>query len=691
MAIYDLGTASLAANGEVTGVGTTWKAPLTLIRVGATIVFKTEPVQIYTISEIISDAKINVYNPNSETVPAGTGYAILAHDGITVQGLAQDVAETLRYYQSRETEVADAVDAFNNFDPADFESKVTQVNTQHGDVVSIGAQVSADAARVAADKNAAASSAASASLDKDAAAASAQEAADYAASLDTQNLLRKDLALSDLTDKPLARQNLDVYSKPQLKRVLLSVDELRNFEPDFNGGQVVYVKGYYSTTPGLGGGDFIAYDGSEPDDGVFTFVTPGGIRWKRIGKKTKLEVECTGVSSSRTAEQNSEALIRLFDSLPDTGATVIVSDFYNIKYGIILPPRVSLVGVGRDSCGFIKTGNDVRVVPDRNWGSSPTASYSVDFILAIDIDQSPTGDLTGNNTRSTRICGLSLSSTAPSRVEYGIYSYISYLVRVEDVLISNVNTGYRTQDSWLQTFSNVIIDGVQDGFVVSGGGTSFDLSAVYVKNSSRWAFYFNNITYSNLNCCAVDYCYGSAYVMLGCTGVSMNGCGAEEIHGSLFEVNGSRVSLNAFRSVNVYDTGSVAAIFTNSAISFDSSFLTEFVVPSGSKYWQFNGTTINISNTVEPGAGRVSWGNDRSLMNYKDYRGFYTVIGDSTSVSDGVVTAGVINLYRSVPPDGSVTSFPVGTTWTLTTPLAGNVYKYVYTASGWKYASTLSQ
>lgn len=216
MAIYGLGTASLAANGEVTGAGTTWKAPLTLIRVGATIVFKTEPVQIYTISEIISDTRVNVYNPNSETVPTGTGYAILAHDGITVQGLAQDVAETLRYYQSRETEVADAVDAFNNFDIADFDSKVTQVNTQHSDVVTIGAQVSADSAQVTADKNSASASAISASADKDAAAASAQEAADYAASLDTQNLLRKDLAFSDLTDKALARENLNVYSKTEV-------------------------------------------------------------------------------------------------------------------------------------------------------------------------------------------------------------------------------------------------------------------------------------------------------------------------------------------------------------------------------------------------------------------------------------------------------------------------------------------
>lgn len=192
MSIYDNGTASLAANGQVTGIGTQWTMPLTLIRVGATIVFKTEPVQIYTISEITSDTSMSVYNPNGETVPAGTGYAILTHDGISVQGLAQDVAETLRYYQSRETEVADAVDAFNNFDSADFESKVTQVNTQYGDVVSIGTQVSTDAAQVSADKDAAALSASSASSDKDAAAASAQEAADYASSLNTENLIKKD-------------------------------------------------------------------------------------------------------------------------------------------------------------------------------------------------------------------------------------------------------------------------------------------------------------------------------------------------------------------------------------------------------------------------------------------------------------------------------------------------------------------
>ena len=216
MAIYDAGTASLAADGTVIGVGTTWRQPLTLIRVGATMIFNTTPVSIVTIAEILSDTEIRVFNDKGFTAPAGTQYSILAHDGITVQGLAQDVAETLRYYQSSETEIADAVDAFNNFDSADFESKVTQVNTQHGDVVSIGAQVSTDAAQVSSDKDSAAASAISASADKDAAAASAQEAADYAASLDTENLLRKDLNFSDVENKATSRTNLDVYSKSEI-------------------------------------------------------------------------------------------------------------------------------------------------------------------------------------------------------------------------------------------------------------------------------------------------------------------------------------------------------------------------------------------------------------------------------------------------------------------------------------------
>lgn len=212
MAIYDAGTASMTASGTVTGVGTTWMAPLTLIRVGATIVFKTEPVKIYTISEIISDTQINVYNPNSETIPAGTGYTILAHDGITVQGLAQDVAETLRYYQSRETDLADAVDAFNNFDANDFETKVSQVNSQHGDVVTIGSQVATDAAQVSSDKNAAAASALESASSAGQSEASAVRAEIAAGQFDGSIYLKKDDNLASVGNANTARANINAAS-----------------------------------------------------------------------------------------------------------------------------------------------------------------------------------------------------------------------------------------------------------------------------------------------------------------------------------------------------------------------------------------------------------------------------------------------------------------------------------------------
>ena len=145
MAIYRTGTASLAANGVVIGVGTKWQDKLSLIRVGATIMFPTVVGAIGTISAIVSDTELRVMTTNGVVVPAGSQYVILLHDSITVDGLAQEVAETLRYYQSKETEVADAIDFFKTFDWEQF--KV------------VADKVTADAAAADASKKAAAGSA----------------------------------------------------------------------------------------------------------------------------------------------------------------------------------------------------------------------------------------------------------------------------------------------------------------------------------------------------------------------------------------------------------------------------------------------------------------------------------------------------------------------------------------------------
>ena len=114
------------AQGYITGYDTKWREQLTLIRPGATIVFLTQPLQIAVITEVINDTSIRAITTGGAVV-ARSNYAILLHDSITVDGLAQDVAETLRYYQSKETEIADALEFFRDFDLEGLKDLVNQV------------------------------------------------------------------------------------------------------------------------------------------------------------------------------------------------------------------------------------------------------------------------------------------------------------------------------------------------------------------------------------------------------------------------------------------------------------------------------------------------------------------------------------------------------------------------------------
>ena len=126
MAIYRTGQASMDAKGYITGYDTKWREQLTLIRPGATIVFLTQPLQIAVITEVINDTSIRAITTGGAVV-ARSNYAILLHDSITVDGLAQDVAETLRYYQSKETDIADALEFFRDFDLEGLKDLVNQV------------------------------------------------------------------------------------------------------------------------------------------------------------------------------------------------------------------------------------------------------------------------------------------------------------------------------------------------------------------------------------------------------------------------------------------------------------------------------------------------------------------------------------------------------------------------------------
>lgn len=215
MAIYRTGQASMDAQGYITGYGSKWREQLTLIRSGATIIFLSNPLQFGVITEVISDTSMRAVTTNKAVVPK-VDYVIFLHDSITVDGLAQDVAETLRYYQGKETEFAHFIEFLKDFDfkkledltnqtkqsaaaakvsetnakASEGKAKTSETNAKNSENAAASsknaAKVSQDAAKAsenaaAASKNAAAASQAAAKASENAAAASKNAAAASAA------------------------------------------------------------------------------------------------------------------------------------------------------------------------------------------------------------------------------------------------------------------------------------------------------------------------------------------------------------------------------------------------------------------------------------------------------------------------------------------------------------------------------
>ncbi len=148
MALYREGKAAMAADGTVTGTGTKWQSSLSLIRPGATIMFLSSPIQMAVVNKVVSDTEIKAITTKGAVV-ASSDYAILLSDSLTVDGLAQDVVETLRYYQSQETVIADAVEFFKDFD---FEALQNLANQVKADSEAADASAAAAAASEGAAK-----------------------------------------------------------------------------------------------------------------------------------------------------------------------------------------------------------------------------------------------------------------------------------------------------------------------------------------------------------------------------------------------------------------------------------------------------------------------------------------------------------------------------------------------------------
>ena len=111
--IYTTGT--IAGSGStLTGTGTNFTAAGSLIRNGCTVIVLTSPVQVLQITAVNSATQLAVTPAVNPAIPAGTRYSILLSDSLSVDGLAQDIAETFGMYQRYMSGFADVMTGTGN-------------------------------------------------------------------------------------------------------------------------------------------------------------------------------------------------------------------------------------------------------------------------------------------------------------------------------------------------------------------------------------------------------------------------------------------------------------------------------------------------------------------------------------------------------------------------------------------------
>ena len=247
MALYREGKAALAEDGTVTGTGTKWQSSLSLIRPGATIMFLSSPIQMAVVNKVVSDTEIKAITTNGAVV-ASTDYAILLSDSLTVDGLAQDVAETLRYYQSQETAIADAVDSFKDFDFELFKNLANQAKAD-----SEAANVSA--ANAADSENSSKTSETNAKTSETNAKSSENAAK------------TSEIAAENARDAAVAAKQESENAAEESKNYVLQASEVGNMFSDEAAGLAATSNGQFFQTP-QGSGSFVSFKLFKNNNGI---------------------------------------------------------------------------------------------------------------------------------------------------------------------------------------------------------------------------------------------------------------------------------------------------------------------------------------------------------------------------------------------------------------------------------------
>lgn len=388
--IYTTGTIAISGN-TVTGTGTNFSAPLSLIRVGCTLIAIGNPVQIFTITEIKSGTELSVTPAANPAIPAGTKFSILLSDSISVDGLAQDVAETLRYYQGKETEIAAAVEWWKDFGgDGQMDQLLANIRTETAQSTANAQKTEADKKTTEGYKNAAATSATAAKSSQDAAKASETSASNSKTAAATSETNAARSAADALNYRNQAqgivgdniglgaspRDCPDISGNPSGYIGFMRIRESATGFPSIASGEA-YLTGFISGCDGSPTYTGILHGWNTRSIYTYRWSSSIGPQWTRHARKDEVSRLLQGSGETALWAAGGKQKFVLWDS--GTGDTINWG-VYDDSAGAFVPLKVAHGGTGGLNSGQARTNLEAMYEKKSDLGSTDintlTGEYS---------------------------------------------------------------------------------------------------------------------------------------------------------------------------------------------------------------------------------------------------------------------------------------------------------------------------
>ena len=336
------------------------------------------------------------------------------------------------------------------------------------------------------------------------------------------------------------------------------------------------------------------------------------------------------------ATDSTAGLQAAINSLMATGGVINVpSGTYLISSPLLLYAGISLVGANVNSTSIIKNtstlGTGSAVSPSGySAGSAGQDSYVVDSIISI-IHSAST------YTYNTQIRNITLKKNSYSgSSSYGVYAPRITHCTFDSVQIQNVAIGVLSYNSWMTHLRRVTCQAVNIGFswVNDGSGNGSGTSTIF---ENCWVNFDNTVTqplsgfsifgltYSSLISTGVDngiQATGTtpvfAYSFNTCAGISLVGCGTENMNGTSIAVYTSSVDVSAFRASGFTgnvgtNTSAMVWADTNSSLTLSNCAFFPVTSASATYYnWVIQGGAdvyeINPQYSPSGGSSFISYG-----------------------------------------------------------------------------------